>query len=57
VTAVYVVQPDGRPQLRQVRPGETVGDQQVEILAGLAAGERIAANPVQAGIAAAAATR
>jgi RND family efflux transporter MFP subunit len=57
VTAVYVVQPDGRAQLRQVRAGEAVGDQQVEILAGLAAGERIAANPVQAGIAAAAAAR
>ena len=30
VTAVYVVDRDGRPQLRQVRVGESVGDRQVE---------------------------
>jgi RND family efflux transporter MFP subunit len=57
VTAVYVVDPDGRPQLRQVRTGERVGDGQIEILAGLVPGERIAANPVQAGMAPALATR
>jgi RND family efflux transporter MFP subunit len=51
VTAVYVIDPQGRPQLRQVRTGETVGDGLVEILAGLAGGERIAQNPVQAGMA------
>ncbi|MEP7181300.1 MAG: efflux RND transporter periplasmic adaptor subunit [Betaproteobacteria bacterium] len=51
VTAVYVVDAVGRAQLRQVRAGEPVGDGQVEILAGLSAGERIAANPVQAGMA------
>jgi RND family efflux transporter MFP subunit len=51
VTAVYVVDREGRPQLRQVRVGEIVGDRQVEILAGLSPGERIAANPVQAGMA------
>ncbi len=51
VTAVYVVDRDGRPQLRQVRVGEGVGDDEVEILAGLSPGERIAANPVQAGMA------
>ena len=51
VTAVYVVDRDGRPQLRQVRVGESVGNRQVEILAGLSPGERIAANPVQAGMA------
>jgi RND family efflux transporter MFP subunit len=51
VTAVYVVDRDGRPQLRQVRVGEGVGDAQVEILAGLSAGERIALNPIQAGMA------
>ena len=51
VTAVYVIDRDGRPLLRQVRVGEVVGDGQVEILAGLSAGDRIAANPVQAGMA------
>jgi RND family efflux transporter MFP subunit len=52
VTAVYVLDSAGRPQLRQVRTGERVGDGEVEILAGLAGGERIAANPVAAGMAA-----
>jgi RND family efflux transporter MFP subunit len=51
VTAVYVIDRGGRPQLRQVRVGESVGDRQVEILAGLSPGERVAANPVQAGMA------
>jgi hypothetical protein len=54
VTAVYVIDEKGRPQLRQVRTGEVVGDGQVEILAGLAGGERIAQNPVQAGMTSAA---
>jgi len=47
VTAVYVLAEDGRPHLRQVRLGRRVGDQ-YEILAGLAAGERVAADPVAA---------
>jgi len=51
VTAVYVIDRAGRPQLRQVRTGESVGDDQVEILAGVSPGERIAANPVHAGMA------
>jgi RND family efflux transporter MFP subunit len=55
VTAVYVVDGEGRPQLRQVRAGETVGEGQVEILAGLSAGDRIAANAIRAGMATAAA--
>lgn len=50
VTAVYVIDDKGRPQLRQVRAGEVIGDGQVEILAGLAGGERIAQDPVQAGM-------
>jgi len=50
VTAVYVVDAEGRAQLRQVRTGETLGDNLVEILSGLAGGERIAQNPVQAGM-------
>jgi RND family efflux transporter MFP subunit len=60
LTAVYVVGADGRPLLRQVRTGETHANGPagplVEILSGLAAGERIAANPVQAGLGTARAT-
>jgi RND family efflux transporter MFP subunit len=48
VSAVYAVK-DGAVSLRQVRPGRTEGET-VEILAGLEAGERVALDPVQAGI-------
>jgi len=50
VTAVYVQDAEGRAQLRQVRLGEAAGDGQVEVLSGLRAGERIALEPVRAGI-------
>jgi RND family efflux transporter MFP subunit len=57
VTAVYVLGKDGRALLRQVRTGDALVDPKegsvVEILSGLNAGERIAANPVAAGLAAA----
>lgn len=56
VTAVYVVDRDGHAVLRQVRAGESVAGGLVEILAGLAGGERVAQNPVQAGMAASAAS-
>ncbi|KAF0169053.1 MAG: RND family efflux transporter MFP subunit, partial [Caulobacteraceae bacterium] len=46
VSAVYVVR-DGIPALRQVRTGATVGER-IEVLAGLAAGELIAADPIAA---------
>jgi len=49
VTGVYVVGDDDSVRLRQVRVGRTFGDR-VEILAGLRAGERIATDPVNAGI-------
>jgi membrane fusion protein, multidrug efflux system len=45
--AVYVVAADGRIALRQVRLGRERGDQ-VEILAGIAAGETIAIDPAAA---------
>lgn len=45
--AVYVVADDGKPRLRQVRVGKSAGNQ-VEILAGLHAGERIALDPLAA---------
>jgi hypothetical protein len=44
LTGVYVVAPDGRPLLRQVRLGPANGDQ-VEVLSGLAVGERVALDP------------
>lgn len=47
VTAVYVVMPDGGVALRQLRTGRQIGDT-VEVLAGLAPGERIALDPVAA---------
>ena len=42
--AVYVIGADGRPALRQVRLGRSA-DGQVEVLAGLSAGERVALDP------------
>jgi RND family efflux transporter MFP subunit len=47
VSAVYVIGKAG-PTLRQVRIGHRYGDR-VEVLAGLAEGERIAADPVATG--------
>ena len=49
VNAVYVLDDDGKISFRQVRPGNRYGEQ-VEILAGLDAGETIALDPVRAGI-------
>ena len=49
VTGVYVVDEQDRVRLRQVRVGGTYGDR-TEILAGLRPGERIATDPVAAGI-------
>ena len=50
VTGVFVIDATGAPRLRQVRTGERVGSDAIEILAGLSAGETIAANPVAAGM-------
>jgi len=47
VTAVYVIDPKGQVALRYVRPGHRFGDK-LEILAGLAPGERIALDPIAA---------
>ena len=48
-TGLYVVADNGSVRLRQVRTGRRYGDR-IEILAGLQAGERIATEPVDAGI-------
>jgi RND family efflux transporter MFP subunit len=50
LTAVYVVDEKGRPRLRQVRAGEPVGENEIEILAGLSPGEKVALDPVKAGM-------
>jgi RND family efflux transporter MFP subunit len=47
VNALYVIDAKGQVSLRYVRPGHRFGDQ-VEILAGLAAGERVATDPIAA---------
>lgn len=47
VTAVYAIDAGNRVSLRQVRPGHRFGDR-IEVLAGLAEGERIALDPVAA---------
>ena len=54
--AVYVVGDDGRVAFRQVRLGRTVGDN-VEVIAGVARGERVATDPAAAGQAAHASQR
>lgn len=44
MTGLYVLDPKGRPVLRQVRLGRAAADT-VEVLAGVAAGERVALDP------------
>jgi len=51
VTAVYVLDEQGRPRLRQVRLGDAGDESSVEVLAGLKPGERVALEPVKAGMA------
>jgi RND family efflux transporter MFP subunit len=48
LTALYVINSDGRALLRQVRLGRSAGDR-VEVLSGLSAGERVALDPQAAG--------
>jgi RND family efflux transporter MFP subunit len=50
VTGVYVLDWQGAPQLRQVRLGAAGDERYVEVLAGLKAGERVALEPVKAGM-------
>jgi len=47
IAAVYVVSPEGRVGLRQIRVGEVFGDR-VEVIAGLVPGEAVAIDPVAA---------
>jgi RND family efflux transporter MFP subunit len=51
VTAVYVLDDKSTPRLRQVRLGEAVAGGRLEVLAGIKPGDRVALDPVKAGIA------
>ena len=51
VIAVYVVGDNGQIALRQIRLGEAVGQNEIEVLAGLNTGERVALDPIKAGMA------
>ena len=50
VTGVYVIDEKGFPRLRQVRLGTASDERSVEVLAGLKSGERVALEPVKAGM-------
>ena len=50
VTGVYVIDARNTPRLRQVRLGEMLGNSELEVLAGLSAGDRVSLTPIQAGI-------
>ncbi|NMG45342.1 efflux RND transporter periplasmic adaptor subunit [Aromatoleum toluvorans] len=50
LTGVYVADGKGGFALRQIRAGEALADGSIEVLAGLAGGEEVALDPVQAGI-------
>jgi RND family efflux transporter MFP subunit len=52
LTAVYVLGEDGspRPRLRQIRVGSAGDEHSIEVLAGLRPGERVALEPIKAGM-------
>lgn len=52
VAGVYVKDAQGKLRLRQLRLGETLADGEVEVLAGLIAGESYALDPIKAALAA-----
>lgn len=52
VAGVYVVNDQGQVSFRQVRLGEPTTQGEIEILAGVSAGEKVALEPVKAGMAA-----
>lgn len=52
VTAVYVVGENGAVHMRQIRLGTAENEQFLEVLAGLKTGERVALDPIKAGMAA-----
>jgi RND family efflux transporter MFP subunit len=50
VVAVYIIDDKGGARLRQIRLGETAGDNEIEVLAGLNPGEKVSLDPVKAGM-------
>jgi len=50
VVAAYVVDVKGAARLRQIRVGESAAEGVVEVLSGLKAGEKVAMDPVKAGM-------
>jgi hypothetical protein len=48
LAVAYVVGTDGKPQLRQIRIGEAADGDLIEVLAGLASGERVLFDPLVA---------
>lgn len=50
VAGAYIVGKDGKFSFRQLRLGEQAGQGLIEVLAGVTAGERIANDPVKAGM-------
>ncbi len=50
IHAVYVIDTQNVPHLRQVRVGEAAGDGELEVMAGLAAGDKVSLEPVKSGI-------
>jgi membrane fusion protein, multidrug efflux system len=56
LTAAYVLDESGAPQLRQLRLGTVADEHGIEVLAGLEPGERVALDPVKAGMATAGAS-
>ena len=52
IAGMYVVNDKGAVSFRQVRLGEPSGQGEIEILAGVSAGEKVALDPVKAGMAA-----
>jgi len=51
VVGVYVIDAQGQPRFRQLRLGEAAGQGFREVLAGVAPGEKVALEPVKAGMA------
>ena len=49
VTGVYVVRPDQTVAFRHIRQGRPTSEGEIEVLAGLESGERVALQPIQAG--------
>ncbi|MCP5142295.1 MAG: efflux RND transporter periplasmic adaptor subunit [Chromatiales bacterium] len=50
VTATYVVGDDGNPRLRMLRVGKVQDGDLIEVLSGLDAGEKVAIDPIRAGV-------